>query len=567
MQVHRSHGRLAVTAVAVAALGAGALTVASADRAFAEAGCEVDYTVISDWNSGFQVNITITADEPIDGWQIEWDFPSGTTVSSAWNVDWSQSGSGFSGTDVGWNAAIGSGQSREVFGFVGTGSSAAPSRISINGDVCDGQAGPDPDPTEPDPDPGNPEWEEGLPPADAELSRAYELIRESDPKGYEPRAGECSNEVHARYWTYGPDGKVYPTWHPTRDPSGCSFGHEHGDDPQDSPLFGESGFPPFGYVSEVQVDSLPEHSHRHEDHVGHKVLVESVDVIQGDNAGNFFPPQGTVLADCDILLKIHQGTHSPDAFKNNVHELISNIKCNANGQTVQADIAMMMPFGEAGGFSPSECPGFGGQRIEVGTPVPADSPSEYVTPGRLIAESGCIDAIRRGDTHNDPLYPTPQPFNVSDMDDFWFGNSQVNGAGVSFSMSPLFYVVDSQRYYDPSLPGGMGRVLDLCYEPDLLGGPNCDEALQAGGGQRLDWDDPRSPFKGSLREYRPGGFTVQTSGPTTVYTDAYGGNVSTTPFEGSIEQYFSGSTPSGGSAWYVRGATRDWDDGTVHSPN
>ncbi|GAB3652849.1 hypothetical protein GCM10028833_25470 [Glycomyces tarimensis] len=556
--------------MAVAALGAGALTITSANQAFAEEGCEVDYNVTNDWGSGFQASITISADEPIDGWQIEWTFPSGTSVSSAWNVTWSQSGSSFSGTDVGWNGSIGSGQSREVFGFVGSGSSAAPSQFSINGDVCNGQTDPDPDPTDPDPtdpdpDPTNPAWGQGLPPAGAELSRAYELIQESNPKGYEPRSGECSNEIHARYWTYGPDGKVYPTWHPTQHSSGCSFGHEHGDDPRNSPLFGESGFPPFGYVSEVQADSLPEGSQRHEDHVGHKVLAESVDVIEGDDGSAFFPPQGNVLANCDILLKIHQGTHSPDAFKNNVHELISNIECNANGQTVQAKTAMMMPFGEAGGFSPSECPGFGGQRIEVGTPVPADSPSEYQSLGRLIAESGCIDAIRRGDTHFDPLYPEPQPFNVSDMDDFWFGNSQVNGAGVNFSISPLFYVVDSQRYYDPSLPNNMGRVLDLCYEPDLLGGPNCDEALQAGGGQRLAWDDPRSPFKGTLREYRPGGFTVQAPGGTTVYTNAYGGDVSTTPFEGSIEQYFSGST-SGGS-WYLRGATRDWDDGTVHSPN
>ncbi|THV30687.1 cellulose-binding domain-containing protein [Glycomyces paridis] len=561
----RRRKRLGIASAAVVALGASAVSVVSAGQAFAEEGCEVDYTVVSEWGGGFQANVTITAGEAINGWEIAWTFPAGTSVSSAWNVDWNVSGGRFTGSDVGWNAAIGSGQSREVFGFIGSGSSAAPGQISINGDVCDGQVDPEPTTSGPDPDPGNPEWGQGLPPADAELSRAYQLIQESDPKGYEPRSGECSNEVHARYWTYGPDGKVYPTWHPTRDASGCSFGHEHGDDPRESPLFGESGFPPFGYVSEVQVDSLPEHSHRHEDHVGHKILVENVDVIQGDNGTSFFPPQGAVLAGCDILLKIHQGTHSPDAFKNNVHELIANIKCNANGQTVQADFAMLMPFGEAGGFSPSECPGFGGQRVEVGTPVPADSPSEFVTPGRLIAETGCIDAIRRGDTHNDPLFPTPQPFNVSDMDDFWFGNSQVSGAGVNFSMSPLFYVVDSQRYYDPSLPNGLGRVLDLCYEPDLLGGPNCDEALQAGGGQRLQWDDPRSPFKGALREYRPGGFSLQASGSSTVYTDAYGDNASATPFDGSIEQRFSGSTS--GANWYVRGATRDWDDGTVHSPN
>lgn len=573
MRLLRRHRKLAITTAAIAALGASALTV-SANQAFAAAGCQVDYNVISDWGSGFQANVTVTADDPIDGWQITWTFPSGTTVGSAWNVNWSQSGTTFTGSDVGWNAAIGSGQSREVFGLTGNGSSALPTGISINGHACNGQVDPgptDPDPTDPgttDPGPGdpsqNPNWGEGLPPADAELSMAYELILQPDPKGYQPRSGECSNEVHARYWTYGPDGKVYPTWHPTRDPSGCAFGHEHGDDPRNSPLYGQSGFPPFGYVSEVQADSLAEHSHRHEDHVGHKILVQNTNVIQGDDGSSFFPPQGTTLANCDILLKIHQGTHSPDAFKNNIHELISNIRCTGGGQTVQANVALMMPFGVAGGFNPSECPGFGLPRVEVGQAVPADSPSEYQTLGRLISNEACVDAIRRGDTHFDPLFPDPQPFNVSDMDDFWFGNATISGAGVNFSITPLFYVIDSQRYYDPSKPDGLGRVLDLCYEPDLLGGFNCDEALQAGGGQRLQWDDPRSPFKGSNREFRPGGFSVQASGQTTIYTDTYGNNASTTPFDGSIAQSFSGNS---GSGWYLRGAIRDWDDGTVHAPN
>ncbi|WP_198587026.1 cellulose binding domain-containing protein, partial [Glycomyces xiaoerkulensis] len=74
------HRYLAVTGLAVAALGATALTITSADPASAEDGCEVDYNVTNEWGSGFQANITITADEPIDGWQIQWDFPSGASV-------------------------------------------------------------------------------------------------------------------------------------------------------------------------------------------------------------------------------------------------------------------------------------------------------------------------------------------------------------------------------------------------------------------------------------------------------------------------------------------------------
>ncbi|MCH7231783.1 glycoside hydrolase family 6 protein [Glycomyces sp. L485] len=155
MQVHRRRKRIAVTGIAVAALGASALTIATANHASAEEGCEVDYNVVSSWGGGFQASVTITANEPINGWNMSWDFPSGTTVSSAWNVDWSQSGTTFTGSDVGWNASIASGESREVFGFVGNGSSSAPAQISVNGDVCDGQGGggetttPGEDPTSP----------------------------------------------------------------------------------------------------------------------------------------------------------------------------------------------------------------------------------------------------------------------------------------------------------------------------------------------------------------------------------------------------------------------------------
>ncbi|QOC89765.1 hypothetical protein [Micromonospora craniellae] len=75
---------------------------------------------------------------------------------------------------------------------------------------------------------------------------------------------------------------------------------------------------------------------------------------------------------------------------------------------------------------------------------------------------------------------------------------------------------------------------------------------------------PRSPFKGTLREFRPGTFQVQNSGPTTVYTDVYGRNASSTPFAGSIRQYFSGNQSS---TMYVRGATRDWSASGVRAPN
>ncbi|GAA3750409.1 hypothetical protein GCM10022225_38340 [Plantactinospora mayteni] len=578
MRLHRPRSRLwsAVTVAAVVAAGGAAITLAG--PAAAAAGCGVTYTVGSQWQGGFTATVTVTnVGDPISSWTLTWSYDAGQRVTQAWNSTVSQSGSQVTARNASYNGSIATGASVS-FGFNGSwnGSNPAPTSFAVNGTACTGAPGPNPTtgPTQPtspptppptSAPPGNPTWGTALPPTGAQTSRAYDLIATANEKGYLPRAGECSVEIHARYWTYGPDGKVYPTWHPNRDPSGCNFGHEHGDDPRQSDLYGTAGWPAFGYTSEVMMDSMPEHSHRHEDHVGHKVLsVNNVNVIQGDNGSSFFPPQGTTIATCDVLLKFHQGTHSPDAFTNNIHELLFNQRCAASngGQVTEARFSALIPLGRAGGFSPSECPGFGGAFINVGPPVPADSPSETRSLGRLITEPGCVQAIREGRTHYDPLYPNPVPFTVSDMDDFWFSDFQITGSGLNFRVAPLFYVVNPSRYYDPGKPNNLGRIVDLCYT-NLAGGDYCNQARQAG--QNLAWDDPRSPFKGTLREFRPGTFAVRNTGPTTVYTDVYGRNASTTPFAGSVRQYLSGSQSS--AELYVRGATRDYAANGVHAPN
>ncbi|MEE6307832.1 cellulose-binding domain-containing protein [Plantactinospora veratri] len=582
MRLHRPRSRLwsAVTVAAVAAASGTAITIAG--PAVAAAGCGVTYTVGSQWQGGFTATVTVNnLGDPISSWTLTWSYDAGQRVTQAWNATATQSGSQVTVRNATYNGSIATGASVS-FGFNGSwnGSNPAPTSFAVNGTACTGAPGPNPTtgptapPTAPPTTqpstppstapPGNPTWGTALPPASAQRSRAYELIATANEKGYLPRSGECSVEIHARYWTYGPDGKVYPTWHPTRDPSGCNFGHEHGDDPRPSDLYSTVGWPAFGYTSEVMLDSMPEHSHRHEDHVGHKVLtVNNVNVIQGDNGTSFFPPQGTTIATCDTLLKFHQGTHSPDAFSNNIHELLFNQRCTASngGQVTEARYNAMIPVGRPGGFSPSECPGFGGAFINVAPAVPADSPSDTRSLGRLITEPGCVQAIREGRTHNDPLYPNPVPFTVSDMDDFWFSDFQVTGSGLTFRLAPLFYVVNPSRYYDPTKPNNLGRIVDLCYT-NLAGGDYCNQARQAG--QNLAWDDPRSPFKGTLREFRPGTFQVRNTGPTTVYTDVYGRNASSTPFTGSIQQYFSGNQSS---TMYVRGATRDWAANGVHAPN
>src|SRR5262245_24780319 len=85
----------------------------------------------------------------------------------------------------------------------------------------------------------------------------------------------CTIAQHNAWSTVGPDGKLYPTWHPPVDPvSGCSFGHEHGRDPHGSDLYASVGDLPLGYANE-QLDIWDPSGKRHEDHVGHKIEWEN----------------------------------------------------------------------------------------------------------------------------------------------------------------------------------------------------------------------------------------------------------------------------------------------------
>ncbi|RRR99395.1 cellulase family glycosylhydrolase [Glycomyces terrestris] len=148
--------RLAAIGAAVAALGASAVTIAAAQGANAAEGCEVEYTVVNSWGSGFQASVSITAGEAIDGWTVEWDFTGAVSGISAWNVTGqSLSGSHFEASDAGWNGAVAAGQTREVFGFTANGTAGAIENAAINGVECDGggsqEPTTDPEPTDPDP--------------------------------------------------------------------------------------------------------------------------------------------------------------------------------------------------------------------------------------------------------------------------------------------------------------------------------------------------------------------------------------------------------------------------------
>ncbi|THV27342.1 endo-1,4-beta-xylanase [Glycomyces paridis] len=89
--------------------------------------CTAEIDVVNDWGSGWQGNVLITADNgAVNGWTLTWTWPSGQSITSSWNATVTSSGSSVTASDVGWNANIAAGQTMNAWGFVGSGSSAAP---------------------------------------------------------------------------------------------------------------------------------------------------------------------------------------------------------------------------------------------------------------------------------------------------------------------------------------------------------------------------------------------------------------------------------------------------------
>ena len=334
----------------------------------------------------------------------------------------------------------------------------------------------------------------------------------------------CTKEQHDVFSTVGPDGKKYPTWHPPTDPaSGCKFGHEHGRDPRGSRLYGMVGVIPFGYANE-QLDIWDPTNPRHEDHVGHKVEWEN-DIamrVNSDIASPLFDVR------CDVLVKMHQGTHSKDAFTNNVHELVYHIVCN-DGTAIH--VTMMTAIGKPGEFVRS-CDG--STHVSVGAPTPLNSP--HGGGQRLIPDRECVlEHMLVGGTRN-------SNFSAA-LHESWQTSNQVkteDGHTIA-SFDPYFQVPSPSRFYDAAAPALVGRPIDMCYATESNGdrarGGACAETTANGSITGITWDDPRSPFNGVRRFVDINGNRISNAeGPSVWYTDPYGRHGRPDPFPGSVRQ-------------------------------
>ncbi|MEI5006219.1 glycoside hydrolase family 18 chitinase [Streptomyces sp. PmtA] len=96
------------------------------------------YAKVQDWGSGFEGKWTVknTGTTSISSWTVEWDFPSGTSVTSAWDADVTSSGTHWTAKNKSWNGTLAPGATVS-FGFNGAGA-GSPANCRINGGSCDG---------------------------------------------------------------------------------------------------------------------------------------------------------------------------------------------------------------------------------------------------------------------------------------------------------------------------------------------------------------------------------------------------------------------------------------------
>ena len=356
----------------------------------------------------------------------------------------------------------------------------------------------------------------------------------------------CSAEIHDGYQTVGPDGLRYPTWHPPVDPTtGCTFGHEHGRDPSGSTLFAEVGAIPFGYANE-HLERSGFGAHRHEDHVGHKIEWENDMPMRSGDSGTT-----TLSVTCDVLTKLHQGTHSPDAFTNNLHEVVYHVRCS-DGTGFSA--TLLTPIGTPGEMV-AACER--DRSFAVGTAVPANSPNGGGR--RAVPDAGCVGThVLRSDGERPRFDALKESWEVS-------ASLRAENGRTLASFNPYYQVIDPSRYFDPALERSMGRPIDLCYDASVAGRDRC-EGLPA---EVVGWDDPRSPFKGVRRFVDVNGNRVKNAdGPEVWYTDPLGRNGRMEPFPGSIRQWIARHDNTGLDLHgLVMGRDRDYDAPGVRAPN
>ncbi|MFJ1968474.1 cellulase family glycosylhydrolase [Streptomyces sp. NPDC087903] len=153
---HPPRSVLLAVAGSVALLGSVLVPVVTASGA--TPACTVEYTVTSQWDTGFQGAVRITNNTAaVSGWKLTFTYAGSQKVSQGWNAKWSQSGTTVTAANESWNGSLVTGASVSA-GFIASwsGSNAVPTSFELNGTPCNTDTDPTPTPTPTDPpDPGD----------------------------------------------------------------------------------------------------------------------------------------------------------------------------------------------------------------------------------------------------------------------------------------------------------------------------------------------------------------------------------------------------------------------------
>ncbi|HTZ30444.1 MAG TPA: cellulase family glycosylhydrolase [Streptosporangiaceae bacterium] len=133
---------LAIAAAAGLAASAAVAAVSSASTAAAT--CQVQYTVQSEWSTGFSLAVAITNEgSPISGWTLGYSYTGNQRLTDGWDGTWTQSGENVTVTSASWNGSLGTGGAASAgANFSDSGTNAAPTTFTLNGTACSTSAGP-----------------------------------------------------------------------------------------------------------------------------------------------------------------------------------------------------------------------------------------------------------------------------------------------------------------------------------------------------------------------------------------------------------------------------------------
>src|SRR5690349_11663852 len=119
-----------------AVLLAVAIAVLPVSQAFAANGASAVFTKTGDWGSGYEGKYTITNGSSGSlTWRVEFDLPSGATISSFWDSAVTKSGNHVVAVGT-WNATLAAGATAS-FGWIGAPGGINPASCTLNGASCD----------------------------------------------------------------------------------------------------------------------------------------------------------------------------------------------------------------------------------------------------------------------------------------------------------------------------------------------------------------------------------------------------------------------------------------------